>query len=69
MLYKIRIDYREPTYELYSGRSKPTYHWVYNIDAANADEAKEKAVDEFREVTANSQVGWHRDIVDIDVEQ
>lgn len=59
--YRVSIHYREPTYELYSGREhkKP---YVVNLEVIALDEAaaRKKALEEFRRTWRDSSVGWIR---------
>ena len=66
--YKIRIHYREPSYERRHGSKKRPYHWTYSITATNPEEAKRRAVAEFEEIERLSSVGWGRKIVMIELD-
>ena len=67
-MFRVRIHYREPTYELRSGSRDRPFHWTYRVSAENAQAAQAQAVREFRQMTRLSSVGWTREIVLIELE-
>lgn len=66
--YRVRIHYREPTYELYAGPKRQPYRWTYRIAAANPDEAKHIALREFQAMARQSSVSWAREVILIELE-
>ena len=68
--YLVRISYREPTYELYTGRTTPKhYRVIYELTATTEQNAVSQAIAEFKHITSLSSVGWQREIVDVQVEE
>jgi hypothetical protein len=65
--YRVRIDYREPTYEARVGPKRTPYTWTYEVVAPNEKEAAQIALREFRETARVSSVGWLREVVGIQV--
>lgn len=65
--YLVRVLYREPTYELQSGKKKDPYSWTYRIEADTEDAAISQALQEFREMERHSSVGWVRVICGTEV--
>ena len=65
--YRVRIDYREPTYEARVGAKSDPYSWTYEILATTPQEAAEDALRQFREITRVSNVGWLRQVVSVRV--
>lgn len=65
--YRVRIDYREPTYEARAGQKRSPYSWTYEVVAANENEAARMALREFRETARVSSVGWFREVVAVHV--
>lgn len=63
--YEVRIDYREPSYELRVGKKEDPYFWVYRVAAPSEDEAKRQALERFREFEAASGVGWVRVVLQV----
>ncbi len=66
--YRVRIHYREPTCELYAGAKDQPYHWVYDVDAASPQEAKELALAQFKDMERQSSVGWTRTVILIELD-
>jgi hypothetical protein len=66
--FRVRIAYREPTYERYRGAplAEP-YTWVFAIHALDATQAKTLALAEFKALARNSGVGWRREVVGIEL--
>lgn len=67
--YRVRVQYREPTYELRHGEKREPFHWVYEIVAGSEAEAAESALREFHWTTRASSVGWVREVVGVHVMQ
>lgn len=65
--YRIRILYREPSYERHAGPHKQDYRWTYRIVADSQEQAKAMAQAEFRKIERLSAVGWSREITEITV--
>jgi hypothetical protein len=65
--FRVRIQYREPTYEMRHGRKLEPYHWVYEIVAGSEAEAAASALREFHGTTRASSVGWVREVVGVHV--
>ena len=63
--YRIRILYREPTYERDAGPPERDYRWTYSILANDVAQAKAMAEAEFRKIEKLSSVGWAREITEI----
>ena len=61
--YLVRVQYREPTYELRVGKKKFPYRWSIQLFATCAEEAMEIARREIGGSTRISNVGWIRVIV------
>lgn len=66
--FRVRIHYREPTYEMYAGSKRKPYHWTYQIVAPDAAAAKALALEEFHAMARNSGVSWTREVVLIELE-
>ena len=68
MRYHVRIEYREPEFELRIGRKKRPYLTGYDFEARDQGEAARLAVAAFQGDARESGVGWrrviHRLIVD-----
>jgi hypothetical protein len=68
-IYRVTIRYREPGFERRLGRSgAEAYRWTYRIEAIDVEAARQDAVRQFEDTAKQSQVGWRRDIVGVDVE-
>lgn len=65
--YTVEIEYREPSYEARHGARDRPYRWRYVIHAASADDARRRALVEFRHIAAISPAGWSREIVSVHV--
>lgn len=65
--FRVRIDYREPTYEARVGPKDCAYTWTYEVVAGNEQEAAEAALRKFFHTTRQSSVGWVREVVDVSV--
>ncbi len=63
--FRIRIHYREPTYESHQGEGQRPYRWTYRIEAENVEQAKAIAIAEFHDLARLSSVGWTREITDV----
>jgi hypothetical protein len=66
--YRVRIHYREPTYELANGAHKRPFHWTYTITATSPHEAQLLALEEFRQMAIASGVGWVRQILLVELD-
>ena len=64
-VYRVRIEYREPTYELRTGPKPAPYRWTYEIVATSTGEASAAALSEFRTMATLSSVGWTRQVVGV----
>ncbi|MDI1428752.1 MULTISPECIES: hypothetical protein [Polyangium] len=64
-LYEIVISYKEPTFAEHAGQEARTFRGTFRIEAADEDDARVRAVAEFRRIQASSSVGWQREIVDV----
>jgi hypothetical protein len=58
--FRITIYYREPTYELATGRCGRSYCWTSEVAAADAVTARDEALRQFEELARCSSVGWVR---------
>jgi len=65
--FKVTIRYREPTYERATGPKAAPYRWTYDMLASDGEEARRRAIDEFRSVERQSGVSWTREIEGVDV--
>ena len=68
-LYKVVVSYREPSYEDLTGPRAAPYRWTYAIVAESEEEARRRALSEFREVSRLSSVGWWREVVGVEVRE
>jgi hypothetical protein len=66
--YRVTIYYREPTYELFSGKKADPYSWTFEVEAASAQTAELEALRQFDEMARSSSVGWVRRIVRVETE-
>jgi hypothetical protein len=66
--YRIRIHYREPSFELRAGPQARPFHWTYFITAADPESAKGLALEEFRQMAQASGVGWVRQILLVELD-
>lgn len=64
-LYEIVISYKEPTFAEHAGQEARIFRGTFRIEAADEDDARVRAVAEFRRIQASSSVGWQREIVDV----
>ena len=64
--FAVTIRYREPTYELQTGRVRE-YSSCFVIYAPEEQEAAGHAVARFKHIEALSSVGWTREIVQVEV--
>lgn len=69
MTYRVRILYREPSYERRAGAKREPYRWTYEVPASSQDQAVDCAVAEFHRMARLSSVGWVREIVAIEVHE
>jgi hypothetical protein len=63
--YEIVISYKEPTFAEHAGQESRTFRGTFRIEAADEEDARTRAVAEFRRIQASSSVGWQREIVDV----
>ncbi len=61
--YHVRIEFREPTYELWAGPKQEPYLFGYDVEAASESEAERSALQEFQEMARLSNVGWVRQVL------
>jgi hypothetical protein len=66
-VYKVVVSYREPDYEQRTGPRATPYRWTYAVRADSEEEARRRALSEFREVSRMSSVGWWREVVAVEV--
>ena len=64
--YTVRIHYREPTRKRKTPNRKRPYHLTYRITASSGEEAKRRAIDEFRHVQKLPKAGWPQEILFIE---
>lgn len=69
MIYRVRILYRERTYEKRAGAKPEPYRWTYKLQAPSEQQAVDLAVAEFQHIARLSSVGWVREIVAIEVHE
>jgi len=61
LYFKVTIPYREPTYELHTGRPRSLpYYARYNVTADSEEEAILKALSLLEKGWIQSGVGWVR---------
>lgn len=65
--FVVELRYREPSYEARHGARAEPYRFRYRIEAASPEAAVGRALQEFREISAISSVGWVRDVVGCEV--
>jgi len=53
---------------MYAGPKPRPYHWTFRVAADDADQAKERAINEFHAMARLSSVGWTREIVLVELE-
>ena len=63
--YHVRIEFREPTYELRAGPKPEPYLFGYDVEAASESEAEQSALLEFRETARLSSVAWIRQVLQV----
>ena len=63
--YHVRIEFREPTYELRAGPKPAPYLFGYDVEAASESEAEQSALVEFRETARLSSVAWIRQVLQV----
>jgi hypothetical protein len=63
--YHVRIEFREPTYELRAGTKPEPYLFGYDVEAASESEAERSALLEFREMARLSNVAWIRQVLQV----
>jgi hypothetical protein len=63
--YHVRIEFREPTYELRAGPKQEPYLFGYDVEAASESDAEESALLEFRETARLSSVAWIRQVLQV----
>jgi hypothetical protein len=63
--YHVRIEFREPTYELRGGPKPGPYLFGYDVEAASESEAEQSALLEFRETAKLSSVAWIRQVLQV----
>ena len=67
--YHVRIEFREPTYELRAGVKPEPYQFGYDVEAPSESEAERSALHEFREMASLSNVAWVRQVLQVIVTQ
>ena len=68
-LFKVVVSYREPGYEERTGPREAPYRWTYAVVAESEEQARRRALSEFREMSRPSSVGWWREVVAISVHE
>jgi hypothetical protein len=63
--YHVRIEFREPTYELRAGTKPEPYLFGYDLEAPSESEAQQSALMEFREMAKLSSVAWIRQVLQV----
>lgn len=63
--FLVRIEYREPTYELVRNLKPRVYSWTCRVHGRSCEHAEQLGLAEFRRMAALSSVGWVREIVGI----
>ena len=67
--YRVRVTFREPTWELVHGASgRAPFHWTHDVLAPSSDEARLRALRHFRRLEVESGVGWVREVSEAVVE-
>jgi len=68
-LFEVKIMYREPLFELWSGREpgSPFVARYCSIEAGSHREAVRIAETRFHRTARDSQVRWHREVVEVRV--
>ncbi len=66
--YRVRILYREPTYELRAGGQRESYLFDRIVKASGHEDALRTVMAEFRETKGASGVGWVRVVTRVEVE-
>jgi hypothetical protein len=61
----VRIEFREPTYELRAGTKSDPYLFGYDVEAASEPDAERSALLEFREMAKLSNVAWIRQVLQV----
>jgi len=61
--YRVRIEYREPTYRSPAGPRPAPYSWIFVVHARSDQAAISSAIAWFRDMARQSSVGWVREIV------
>ena len=68
--FRVRLVYREPTFEQHAGLSPRAWPVVYEVrGASDRDDAAAIALEEFRRIERLSSVGWAREVITVDVEE
>lgn len=65
--YHVRIEFREPTYELRAGTKQEPYLFGYEVEAASEAKAERQALLEFRQTAELSNVAWIRKVLQVTV--
>ena len=66
--FNVRIEFREPTFELATEPRAEPYTWtVDDVEAKSAEEAGSIAVTRFKHLASLSNVGWVREIERVSV--
>jgi len=65
--YRVKILFREPTYELYNGPRAEPYFWTHDVRTTTEEVAVERATAVFLEMAKESSVMWIRKIVRTEV--
>ena len=63
--WRVRIHYREPSFEARLGRQGAPFVWTYEVQAGDATTAIGAALRTFEEAAASSRVRWVRKVVDV----
>jgi hypothetical protein len=65
--FRVRIMYREPTFEARNGLIEEPFDWTYSINAVDKAAAIALAIKEFHATARLSSFGWVRKMVSVEV--
>jgi predicted HicB family RNase H-like nuclease len=67
--YRVRLFYREPTYESSTEETKEVpYSGSFDVRAPDFGSALQRALSQFAEAQRLSSVGWVREVVRVEIE-
>ena len=67
-VYRVRINYTEPSFARRLGDESRVFSWTYRIQASSQTHAEDYAQTLFHRRATQSSVGWIREIVGLDTE-